>query len=324
MFKEYGGYLPIELSSGRPFYDGKNVVSLNAGRYAIVYAIEDAGWKQIWLPYYLCNTVADSIRICLPQVKIDYYHINEQLLPDLPFLSDDEGLLWVNYFGVQPESVIDQMVQRYGSHLLIDQTQSFFSRPRSKAWQVYSCRKFFGVCDGSYVIHEGITHRPLESRFSSLYAIHLLHSLEYGTNYAYSSSKENEARLATVGIASMSPLTAAILNGIDYDEVQQKRRNNVRILHQILKPYNRFPLSPGASSLFYPFLSDTPGLREKLIHKKIYVPKLWEETSRNSNASPLEIRLSEYLCCLPIDQRYTEEDMQFIGATVLNFLQEEL
>lgn len=94
-----------------PFYDGKNVVSLNAGRYAIVYAIEDAGWKQIWLPYYLCNTVADSIRICLPQVKIDYYHINEQLLPDLPFLSDDEGLLWVNYFGVQPESVIDQMVQ---------------------------------------------------------------------------------------------------------------------------------------------------------------------------------------------------------------------
>ena len=76
MFKEYGGYLPIELSSGRPFYDGKNVVSLNAGRYAIVYAIEDAGWKQIWLPYYLCNTVADSIRICLPQVKIDYYHIN--------------------------------------------------------------------------------------------------------------------------------------------------------------------------------------------------------------------------------------------------------
>ena len=152
MFKEYGGYLPIELSSGRPFYDGKNVVSLNAGRYAIVYAIEDAGWKQIWLPYYLCNTVADSIRICLPQVKIDYYHINEQLLPDLPFLSEDEGLLWVNYFGVQPESVIDQMVQRYGSHLLIDQTQSFFSRPRSKAWQVYSCRKFFGVCDGSYVI----------------------------------------------------------------------------------------------------------------------------------------------------------------------------
>ena len=88
-------------------------------------------------------------------------------------------------------------------------------------------------------------HWNFDWSLPSLYAIHLLHSLEYGTNYAYSSNKANEARLATVGIASMSPLTAALLNGIDYDEVQQKRRHNVRILHQILKPYNRFPLSPG-------------------------------------------------------------------------------
>ena len=42
MEKEYGGYLPLELSKGRPYYTGEDVIALNAGRYAITYAIEDA------------------------------------------------------------------------------------------------------------------------------------------------------------------------------------------------------------------------------------------------------------------------------------------
>ena len=50
MEKEYGGYLPLELSKGRPYYTGEDVIALNAGRYAITYAIEEAGWKKIYLP----------------------------------------------------------------------------------------------------------------------------------------------------------------------------------------------------------------------------------------------------------------------------------
>ena len=83
MEKEYGGYLPLELSKGRPYYTGEDVIALNAGRYAITYAIEDAGWKKIYLPYWLCDTVKDAIHICLPDVEIGYYHIDDQLLPTL-------------------------------------------------------------------------------------------------------------------------------------------------------------------------------------------------------------------------------------------------
>ena len=50
MEKEYGGYLPLELSKGRPYYIGEDVIALNAGRYAITYAIEEAaGRKSIFL-----------------------------------------------------------------------------------------------------------------------------------------------------------------------------------------------------------------------------------------------------------------------------------
>ena len=40
--------------------------------------------------------------------------------------------------------------------LIIDNTQAFYEPPRKGAYNVYSCRKFFGVSDGAYLIKEGI------------------------------------------------------------------------------------------------------------------------------------------------------------------------
>lgn len=320
MTKEYGGYLPIELPKGCAYYHGSDVVALNAGRYAVVYALQDAGWRSIYLPYYICSTVEEAIRQCLPDICIHYYHIDEYFLPPRISLREEEGLLWVNYWGIQPKSLIDKVVSRFQGHLIIDNTQAFFTPPREAAYQVYSCRKFFGVCDGSYVIGKNISRHPLKSLFSSLYAVHLLHSLEYGTNYSYSLNKENEERLSQAGPSAMSPLTSAILDAVDYGHVLQTRRENMEALHQILAPYNQLHIQETAPAMAYPFLCSKKDLREILVQHKVYVPKLWAETAENKNASPWEVYLSEHLCILPVDQRYTNEDMNFIGNLVLKLL----
>jgi len=322
MFKEYGGYLPIELPKGNAYYYGDDVIALNAGRYAVVYALQDAGWRSVYLPYYICSTVEDAIRRYLPDLCIQYYHIDEHFLPADVSLRENEGILWVNYFGIQPENIIDEVAQRFGDHLIIDNTQAFFTAPRELAYQVYSCRKFFGVCDGSYVIHKNISRRPLNSLFSSLYAVHLLHSLEYGTNYSYALNKENEERLNHSELSAMSPLTSAILRAVDYSDVLQTRRENMRALHQILGPYNQLPIAEAAPAMSYPFLCSKKELRQALVEHKVYVPMLWAETAENERASSWEVYLAEHLCILPIDQRYTKEDMNTIGALVLKLLNE--
>lgn len=322
MNKEYGGYLPIELPKGSAYYTGNDVVALNAGRYAIAYAVQEAGWDCIHLPYYICDTVETAIRESLPDIRIQRYHVDKNLLPDSVTLLPNEGLLWVNYFGIQPDHVIDEMVERFHGQLLIDNTQSFFTRPRKEAWQVYSCRKFFGVCDGSYVIHENIHRRALPQQFSSLHAAHLLHSLEYGTNYSYALNKENEERLCHCGMGAMSPLTTTILGAVDYSDVNRRRTENMEALHQILGPHNLLPISRPMPAMSYPFLYSGEGLREKLVQNKIYVPKLWEETSCNKDASPWEVFLSEHLCTLPVDQRYSIEDMNTIGNFVSTLIDE--
>lgn len=94
----------------------------------------------------------------------------------------------------------------------------------------------------------------------------------------------------------------------------------MEVLHRMLKPYNQLSVKQPAPVMSYPFLCDKAGLRETLVKHKIYVPKLWEETARNEQASPWERFLSEQLCVLPVDQRYTGDDMNDIGNLVLQLL----
>ena len=317
MTKEYGGYLPIEFAAGTPYYSGEHVVALNSGRYAIAYALRQLKWDVIYLPFYICATVEETIRRELPQMRIRYYHINQQFLPESVFLKEKEGILWVNYFGIQSDQIIQDMVQQYGPRILIDNTQSFFSAPQKGVCQVYSCRKFFGVSDGAYAVGSPICQQQVPVSASSLYASHLLQSYEYGTNYSYTLNKENEERLGTCGIQAMSPLTSAMLNVVDYGHVRQKRMENMGALHEVLAPVNEIALTEFHPALYYPFLCPSEALRQELIKKKIYVPQLWKETAENPDASTWEQHLSSCLCPLPIDQRYDTEDMKEIGRQVL-------
>lgn len=321
--KEYGGYLPLELPKGREYYRGDHVVALNSGRYAIVYALLDGGWNRIYLPYYLCRTVETAIRRLAPSVDICYYHIDRQFLPVDVHPEDGECILWVAYFGIQPEVVIDQVVQTYKGHLILDYTQSFFTPPRDEVYQVYSCRKFFGVCDGSYVIGRKFRERPLERHYSSEFFGHLIQSHEYGTNHAYTLNKENEKRLDGCGIELMSSLTRAVLRGTDYPFVRNRRLANMKTLHRILGPYNQLQIRTMAPAMNYPFLCADKSLRERLVSRRIYVPQLWKETAENEASSLWEKYLSECLCLLPVDQRYEEEDMCVIGQIVTELIKGE-
>lgn len=322
MFREYGGYLPLELPEGREFYHGDDVIALNSGRYAIIYALLDGGWDCIYLPYFLCSTVETAIRKHLPDVEIRFYHVDEQLLPVCVSPEENECLLWVNYFGVQPENVIDEIVRKYNGHLILDLTQSFFTAPRQDVYQVYSCRKFFGVCDGSYVIRNGIRKIPLEQHYSGSYSLHLTQSFEHGTNHSYALNKENENRLNACGMGSMSPLTKALLCAADYASVQKRRMENMKTLHQILGPYNQFPVHALTPAMNYPFLFPDASLRENLTAHRIYIPQFWRETAENADASPWEIYLAEHLCALPVDQRYGKEDMCEIGKMIMELIDE--
>lgn len=317
--KEFGGFLPLELNRGKEYYDysDTNMVRLNSGRAAIIFAIKDGGFRKVYLPIYLCNSVATALLDA--KIDFEYYNINVDFLPTCVNLKDDEALLWANYYGVQPQSQVDKLVGRY-KNLIIDNTQAFFSKPVLTAYNIYSCRKFFGVSDGSYLIHQNMKKSDLPNAVSFERSMFLLKCIECGTNESYLENLINEAAIEREPNGGMSLLTKCILQSIDYQNVIDRRNENFQVLDSILSQCNLMKFNDEIQApMVYPLLVEEP-IRKKLIEKKIYISQWWKWVLDSKKANDFEKTLSEYLIPLPIDQRYSKNDMEELGQIVKSLL----
>jgi hypothetical protein len=317
--KEYGGYLPIELINRKEYFNDKNTVRLNSGRSAIVYACKEGGFKRVLLPIYLCNSVADALD--KHNIEYDYYNIDNNFMPINLEFQDGDIILYPNYYGIAHRENADFLVQKY-KNVIIDNTQAFFEKPILNAYNVYSCRKFFGVSDGAYLIKKGIKRLRLKKDVSYKRAYYLLKAIELGTDGAYKDSLSNEKIIAELPLLSMSELTRRILASINYEFVIDQRRKNFEHMHKILGRHNKLSvkLSPDTVPMVYPFLNMNKGLRQYLVNNKVYVPQWWKSVLDSDRANEFEKELSEFLIPLPIDQRYNIEDIEYTAKMVQSFL----
>lgn len=72
--------------------------------------------------------------------------------------------------------------------------------------------------------------------------------------------------------------------------------------------------------MVYPLLVRNKKLRQYLIGHKVYVSQWWKAVLQDPAGNAFEKKLSEYLLPLPVDQRYTKEDMLDIYHLVQNGL----
>lgn len=320
--KEYGGYLPLELHGGEEYYCGTDVIRCNSGRTAIVLAVRDAGYKKILLPYYMCQSVEHELR--RQKIDIGYYHIDTKYNPMGVNLESGEGILIASYFGTRMRRDMISLVKKYKC-VILDHTQSFYMNPVAHAYNIYSCRKFFGVSDGAYLIKSGIKDMELKRMESSKCAGFLIRSIETGTNKNYGDSLKNEKRIETSGICGMSVLTKKILEGVDYKRVRVQRRKNFQRMHEFLGNVNQWKgtLGEGVVPMVYPFLYEDKGLRDYLLSMNIYIPQWWKYLLEGKKANGFERWLCEYLIPLPVDQRYSKEDMDKISNRINDYINEQ-
>lgn len=311
----------MELPQGNGEYyrscDDYEVLTANCGRTAFYCALADAKPSKIYLPHFNCRMSLDPI----VDMGIDYefYYLNDDLTPKDINPGNNEMVMWINYYGNASQKQIQEVVDKY-PNLLIDNCHAFYNQPIPGVYNAYSCRKFFGVNDGAYLIKDKLSPIELDNGSSYEYTGHLLKSIDMSTNDAYQDNLQNEHRLKH-NYCAMSKLTHKVLSSIDYDKILAIRRRNFDVLHSILCDLNDFSVNVDSKPhMHYPFLKDSDVLRRKLIEHKIYVPTWWGHVPEQTNNAELETRLSKYVFVLPIDQRYSEEDMIYIG----NFVKKEL
>ncbi len=315
--KEYGGYIEFERYLGKEYY--QEAAALNCGRNCLLHLIAARKIKKISLPYFLCASVS---KVCRKAgVEVRYYHIDEKFLPVFDFLPEEEEYLYiVNFYGQLGNVYLEKIRKQYGS-IIIDNAQAFFQEPLQNADTIYVLRKYFGVADGAYLATEAAGAETYDIDISNQRMGFLLGRFEETASKYYQEYKENEDEFNEMPIRKMSALTHNLLRGIDYERVKQVRKSNFQYLQKLLGDYNLLHLREPEGPFAYPFLVEGgENLRKKLLEKKIYIPVLWPNVLNECEKNSLEYRYAQEILPLPVDQRYTVKDMEYIAENIKNNL----
>lgn len=315
--KVIGGYFELELINYCKTYH-PNAIALNTGRNAFEYILKANYVKKIYIPYFTCDVLLEPLNKL--KITYEFYHINEQLEPifDFSVLKKNDFFLYTNYFGLK--NCYTKQLSLFCQHLIVDNSQAFFSVPHNSEATFYSSRKFFGVADGAYLYCNKVLEQVFKKDCSYDRMSHLLIRKDVSAETGYQSFIENDEKLKNQPIKKMSSITEDILGRVDYSAVAQKRIDNYRFLENELKSTNKmsFQLDTKSSPMVYPYWTKDLTLRKRLIENKIYTATYWPNVKEWCSQDSLEFKLTNEVVYLPIDQRYGIEEMTFIIDIILN------
>jgi dTDP-4-amino-4,6-dideoxygalactose transaminase len=125
---------------------------------------------------------------------------------------------------------------------------------------------------------------------------------------------------ANVNLA-MSPVSDRVMEGLDYEEIRRRRRNNFNLLKQRLDGRVTMPrdeLTDGVCPLFFPILvRDKSETAQALRQRGIEAVEFWNHAANRPAIGPDASYLRTHLLELPIHQGVTNTQVEYIAAEVL-------
>jgi hypothetical protein len=321
--KAIGGFFELEIPRGSSIYHDQ-ALALTTGRACLNAILQKVNPRKIHLPFYTCDAVLEPVLI--NNISFSFYSINEHLeIRTLPVLKESEYILYIDYFGIKSKYT-ESLIEIYGDQLIIDNTHSFFQKSYiSPNYSFTSARKYFGVPDGAFLYY------PKTVRFSQTYdrnlqisVLHLVNRMLGIQEEAYQEFREYEKSLNS-DIQRISILSKNILSAINYDEVRITRNINFEFLKHNFKDLNRLTICSDETDAFcYPLLLDINLDKTLLFKNKIYIPSFWTDVLNRmkQNNYTFECKLSKNLLPLPIDHRYSIEDLERLCGNIKEVLNE--
>lgn len=318
---EIGSFIELGFQQDNEFHKGNlNIARLNTGRAAIYHAMRLLNCRIVYLPVYQCETVRNFL--IRKNVKIKYYRMDWEFNPIMDCIEEDACIVVVSYFGIMGVSRMEQLTSRF-ERIIVDNAQSFYSKPIQNVYSVYSARKFVGVPDGAYVIGKGAEKYTDEygQCYSSDTSLFLLQRVEYGCEgKTYTNRSVNEERIDQEDILKMSKLTRGILDGYNYNDIQDKRRANFRIAAALFDDVNLLDVhhyyDNSCVPMVYPLVIEDDDLLPKLLKAKHFQGRWWNYLRSEVDEGYFEYWLSRYMIPVTIDQRYGKEELEYIRSFV--------
>lgn len=309
---EFGGYLPLEERLPHPQKNQPHSVALalNSGRNALLHLLQQHNFRRLWIPSFICQDIIELLD--QHQISRCFYPINASFEPIASAIqfSDGDCVLLVNYFGVCCRT-LQQCIDNYPS-TITDNTQAYFSPVTGSHGSFYSPRKFFGVPDGGFALHDPTQpNKPiLETDNSDNRLHHLKKRREVSAAAGYADFRQNEHLLSTLPLRRMSEYTRDALNHTDFSKVAQLRLSHFSKIDTSLAQKNALNLEPTSAPLAYPFSTQkAPIIRHQLIEKGIFIPFYWPDV-KSCHPQDYTQEHADNILALPLDQNMTATDVE--------------
>lgn len=339
-----------ELGSPKQFgCMGSDFVWMSTGRSAIKFVIKTIEerdsliLKRVLLPSFTCHTVIEPF--IEAGYQIEYYEVDESIRFNIEDICKKVNetksgiVLFHRYYGFNTMTgdvqFIDKM-RKGGIIFIEDCTQCLYSsfRKLDVDYIVGSIRKWLGTPDGGFAVcREGqFSEKPSRYDVSLEKAKVLASTQKY--NYLFKNIGSKDIFLQYYSYAedvlnkqndffTIGKISAQIQSTLDIENLIDSRRDNYKtLLKNVIYNEEVKPLFTELSNIIVPLyfpiiVKERQQLQAKLAQNSIYAPIVWPRPECLKKVNYSAEYLYNHLLCIPIDQRYGEEEMMRI-ADLLN------
>ncbi|MCR5254845.1 MAG: hypothetical protein K6D96_02850 [Acetatifactor sp.] len=336
----------IELPFMKGIKDKYQINFYQSGRNAIeelyVY-LKKQGFRKAIIPDYVCQTVKDAI--LRAGVEVAEYSVSKDFEYSIEgiekFIEEKCSVYICHYFGRPLSSEIIATLRKWKTRGIIvveDITLSLLSESKEGigfgSYVLGSLRKWFPIPDGGFLYSK--EHAlPMKvnsnsvSNYTNLYLMVQNLKREYIDGECQDKALKNvymgyykqsiEELFSDYKIYPMSEWSYNYLSNTSVEEIIEKRIKNYDRLYNKLGLCEGIELPDKRVNGFLPFgmvlfATDRDNLLEYLISKNIYCNVHWRLGSKKENPD-LEY-LSKRIITIPCDQRYNEDDMDYIASII--------
>jgi len=332
-----------------PAISTRGMVFLSGGRacLAVIGAyLRGYGIHRILLPSYLCPNIVITFERC--GLACDFYQVREDLSIDLEDLArkaeGHKAVCFINYFGFSHAAATLEFMrdlQQKGVIVVEDNAQAGFSSHHTGDFVLNSLRKF-SPYDGGYLITRHDVQPYLENGVRANRRLPVIREYRQRLPDYLFKGEGNHAGLEELFTRAEQIYDTEIfipgdeqerqqIERLDWAGIRQKRRENYRYLLSLL------PLAPQVSAIFPELQEDNmplglpvyfngiardpvyAGLENQAIGLTIH----WDDLRRHPRTcnNPLAVDMASRMLTLPVDQKTSHKQMDYLIQTLLQTME---
>jgi dTDP-4-amino-4,6-dideoxygalactose transaminase len=301
-------------------------------RSALAALLASARPARLWLPAYVCQSVAQAAAAAATPVS--YFPVDESLQPEVRSLRSaarsGEMILALDYFGRAPHAEFLDFVRQRDDLLFVEDACHAVDTGVAQwgRWCLRSPRKLIGVPDGGFLAPgDGIAAaRCSIPKFGlDTYQAACLRFEDENeqANPMWHAANQGREAAEAVSARRMSRLSRELMARLPVEPIAERRRANFRVLAGLLPEHRYLPdEDPAFVPVGFPVrlrAEIRDRVRADLIASGIFPALHWNELPSPSTFRGAH-RLATELLTLPCDQRYAPIDMQRVARILTESL----